>query len=269
MLADIQPSLQELLDKAGGIWGIVIEDLTTGEQLVWNEQRPFYAASLIKVPIMAAVFAEVYNGNRSFADTCLLRQEDLVGGAGVLQHMTPGTAFTLWDLTTLMIIQSDNTATNILIDLLGKERIRQMIQQLGMTNSQFHHKLMIVPAKAEGSNEVSAAGMAALFRQLSKGQILSYHSCQQMIAILKKQQLRDCLPYYLPEPDHPVIGGLPLWELANKTGMVRHIQHDVGILYLGQHAILIAMLSQNVEARLARETIGRTGKLLFDHYRQS
>ncbi|NGQ94186.1 serine hydrolase [Brevibacillus sp. SYP-B805] len=267
MLGTLHDRIMALVEKAGGTWGIVLEDVHTNERWTLNEDHRFFAASLIKVPIMTAVFAEAYAGKFAFEDKLKLRQEDLVGGSGVLQHMTPGTELTILDLVTLMIIQSDNTATNLLIDLVGKESIREIMRKTGMTNSQFYNKLMIIPAELEGYNEVTAADMARHLKLLATGKAISYDSCLRMIAILKKQQVRDSLPYHLPDPDADIIGGLPLWELANKTGSVSTNEHDCGILYVGQSAVIIAALSHQVPTKTARDTIGRIGELVYNLYR--
>lgn len=268
MLSKIEQQLNGLLEQAGGTWGIVIENLVTNERLSRNEDQRFFAASLIKVPIMAAVFAEAYNGKFAFADKITLRQEELVGGSGVLQHMSPGLEISVWDLVTLMIIQSDNTATNMMIDLVGKESIREMMRKTGMNNSQFYNKLMIIPAELEGYNEVTAGDMANHLRLMAAGKIISYNSCLQMIGIMKRQQIQQSLPLYLPDPDHEVIGGLPRWELAHKTGTVTNIEHDTGILYVGDTAVILSILSKNVEANTARQTIGRIAELVYQLYKQ-
>lgn len=266
MIATLHDSIMSLVEKAGGNWGIVIEDLQTNERWTYQEDQRFYAASLIKLPIMTAVFAEQYAGKIAFADKLRLRKEDLVGGSGVLQQMTPGTELTIYDLLTLMIIQSDNTATNMLIDLAGKKSIRSIMKKTGMSNSQFYNKLMVIPAELEGYNEVTAADMANLLRLLATGKALSYNSCRQMISILKQQQIQQSLPLHLPDPDHEIIGGLPLWEMAHKTGTVSTNEHDVGILYVGQKAIVISALSGNVPSKVARDTIGRICELVYRLY---
>ncbi len=264
MIASVQEEIASFLEKAGGTWGCVIERLGTGERWTHLPDERFYAASLIKVPIMAAVFADVYRGKYAFETRIVLRQEDIVGGDGVLRHLSPGLSLSVCNLVTLMIIQSDNTATNMLIELTGVESVRAIMRQAGMENSQFYNKLMIVPAEPEGYNEVTAADMASILRKLATGQLLSRHSCAHMVAILKQQQIRHALPLHLPDPDHPVIGGQPLWELAHKTGSVTHIEHDAGILYAGGEAILIVVLSKNVPSQTARDTIGRIARLLYD-----
>ncbi|MGZ0052825.1 serine hydrolase [Brevibacillus gelatini] len=81
MLSGLFAPVSELLEAAGGEWGIYLEDLQTNEKLAVNENQRFYAASVIKVPIMAAVFAEVFSGKLALEDKIRLRREDLVGGS--------------------------------------------------------------------------------------------------------------------------------------------------------------------------------------------
>nr|WP_216369349.1 MULTISPECIES: serine hydrolase [unclassified Brevibacillus] len=266
VLSALGPSLERLTEETGGQWGIYLEDVRTGERLGIAEHQRFYAASLIKVPIMTAVFAEAYAGRLALSDKLRLRREDQVGGAGVLQHFTPGTELTVYDAVTLMIIQSDNTATNMLIDLIGTDAIRTAMSRTEMVNSSFYNKLMIVPAEPEGYNEVTAADMGSHFRFLATGKAISYNSCLQMINILKRQQHRDRLPCRLPDPEGDVIGMLPKWELANKTGTVTNITHDAGILYVGGHAVIICALSKNVDAKAAGEVMGQIGRMVYDLY---
>jgi len=266
MLSTLSSPITAVIEEAGGDWGIYLEDLHTGERFAYQADAPFYAASVIKIPIMTAVFSEAYDGKFALESRIALRREDQVGGAGVLQHMTPGTELTVWDLVTLMIIQSDNTATNMLIDLVGKKKIRQVMKETGMTNSRFYNKLMVVPAKAEGYNEITAADMGSHLRHLATGKVVSHDSCQKMIEILKRQQHRDRIPLLFPPADGDVIGMLPAWELANKTGSVTNITHDVGILYLGPHAVTICALNRGLPQKSAAAAIARIGKLVYDLY---
>ncbi|QQE73138.1 serine hydrolase [Brevibacillus composti] len=266
MLASLKESIEALLAKSGGQWGVYLEDLTTREVLEINADQRFFAASLIKVPIMTAVFAEAYAGKFSLEERIPLRHEDQVGGSGILQHMTPGTEWSVYDLATLMIIQSDNTATNLLIELVGTDAIRTVMEKTGMSNSQFYNKLMIVPADLEGYNEVTAADMGSHLRALASGSIISYNSCLQMMGILKKQQHRDRIPYLLPDPDGDLIGMLPKWELANKTGTVTRTAHDTGILYVADRAVTICLLSRELEIVTANEAMAQIGKMVYERY---
>src|SRR5699024_809939 len=134
----------------------------------------FAAQSIIKVPIMAAVYAAYESDEFNLSDQICLKQEDFVGGSGVLQHMTPGSQLTIYDLITLMIIQSDNTATNILIDRLGFASIQQVMQTYEMKNSTFQKKLMIYPAtERDVENYLTPADIHSFYRKLVTGTVIS------------------------------------------------------------------------------------------------
>ncbi|ASN04584.1 serine hydrolase [Virgibacillus necropolis] len=258
-------SIESITKQAGGTWGISLDDLDKKETWTSNEDELFYAASVIKVPILLAAFTAFDQRKFSLSDTVKLRKEDLVGGSGVLQHMTPGTRLTIYDLVTLMIIQSDNTATNMVIDLVGTKKIQQTMEDLGLENSRFYNKLMVVPANLEGRNLVTAADMTSMLKQMVMGEVVSMHACEQMIDMLKKQQLQNCLPARLPEQDSEIIGTPNEWELAHKTGSISRVCHDIGILYVGNRTMVVSILSKGVEDRTSPKVIADIGWEIY-HY---
>lgn len=242
--------IEAITDKAGGTWGITLEDLDTHETWASNGEEVFYAASVIKLPILIAAFTAFEQRELSLDDTVALKREDLVGGSGVLQHMTPGTHFTVYDLLTLMIIQSDNTATNMVIDLVGKEKIQETMEKLGLEKSKFFNKVMVVPADLEGVNQITAGEMTSMLKQMVTGKAVSLRACVQMIAIMKKQQLQNCLPARLAEQDSEIIGAPDEWQLAHKTGSITGVCHDVGIFYVGNRTMIASVLSKGLDDRL-------------------
>ncbi|WP_241154404.1 serine hydrolase [Staphylospora marina] len=261
--------LDEWKSTLPGTWGLVVEDLQTGTRWTVNEDRLFYAASLIKVPIMAAVYREEAAGRLTLEEEWPLSLEDQVGGSGILQHLSPGIRLPIRDLVTLMIIQSDNTATNMLIRRVGTETIRKTMVELGMRHSRFHNPLMIVPYPLENVNVVTAADMAACFRRIARGEAVSLHASRRMIRTLKKQQDAAGLPSLLP-PKHPegIVGLQPLWEWAHKTGQVNRILHDAGILYVGGRALSVTALSEGLDIRTARSCLGELGLRAYEWMRE-
>ncbi|HSU79627.1 MAG TPA: serine hydrolase [Candidatus Angelobacter sp.] len=257
--------IQSIVEQVGGTWGIVLEDLNTSETWAINEAELFYAASVIKVPIMAAAFAAFEKGLLSLDDWHTLKKEELVGGSGVLQHMTPGTKLSLYDIITLMIIQSDNTATNILIDKLGVEGIQKTMSDAGMTKSTFFNKLMVVPANRKGSNEITAKDISSLLKSIVNGQLISHYACEKMIEIMKKQQIRNGLPGKWPYESTDVIGEIPKWEIANKTGWVPGIRHDAGVFYVGEKKMIVTVLSKDVDDLKSEETLAEIGECLYKY----
>src|SRR5690606_8483267 len=187
----LEQTIRQITEEAGGKWGISLYDLDTGETWSVHENESFYSASIIKIPIMIAVYAAHNRGERNLSESMKLRREAIVGGSGVLQHLTPGIKLTVYDLVTLMIIQSDNTATNMLIDLLGVPTIQHTMKEIGLEKSKFYHKMMTIEVEREGLNEITAQEMTTMLRKLATGKIVSAYACEEMIAILKRQQIRD------------------------------------------------------------------------------
>ena len=257
-----------LTEEAGGKWSVYIENLTDGGDFSLNKDDRHYAASIIKLPILATVFRLADQGSLRLSEPIMIEDEDLVGGAGVLQHLKNGSPYTLYDLAMLMIIQSDNTATNILVDLVGIKTIQQYLKVHGFEGTSFYNKLMIVPAKRKGPNLITAVDMGRLLTEIAQGHMISLQASERMIDILKKQQLQDCLPALLPEQNQSIVGTIPVWEIAHKTGSVQGILHDVGILYVGQRKLVAAILSQGLDKLAAQSVIQKIGLELYRYLKK-
>jgi beta-lactamase class A len=264
-MRSLSTTIQGLIENTTGTWGIVLDDLDLHAKWVWNGDEVFYAASVIKVPIMAAVFFAIQNESLNLGDSILLKKEDFVGGSGVLQHLTPGTSLTLYDIITLMIIQSDNTATNILIDLVGVEQIQQTIRKAGMEKSTFYNKLMMHSVLSKGINQVTALDMAKLLKEIDTGRMASAYAGMQMIEIMKKQQIRDCLSGKLPSPYSELMNGEVRWDLANKTGWIPGVRHDVGVFYVGERKLIASVLSKDVDDLQSKQVLADIGLEIYNY----
>ena len=264
-MKELSTSIENLIENAGGTWGIILEDLDTNESWQWNQDDTFYAASIIKIPIMVAAFAAYEQGKFKLSDPVTLKQEDIVGGSGVLQYLLPGISLSFYDLIVLMIIQSDNTATNMLIDLIGKKEIQQTMQTIGLKKSKFYNKLMTVPVQREGNNIVTAKEMAFLLQQIINGKIVSTYACEKMIHIMKNQQIQDSLPGKLPDGNSSIIGTRPIWELAHKTGNVTKVRHDVGVFYVGSKTLIVAVLSKGIDDYQSKAIFHDIGLKIFEY----
>src|SRR5690625_1561981 len=151
-MSKLKQRFELLIKEASGDWAIVFDDLDKNERLDINGQNPFYAASVIKLPIMATAFSMADQGLLKLSDKIEVKKEDVVGGAGVLQHLSTGMKLSLHDLLLLMIIQSDNTATNIVIEKVGRKQIQDSMKQIGMVHSSFYNTLMTILVNPEGRN---------------------------------------------------------------------------------------------------------------------
>ncbi|EYB66983.1 beta-lactamase [Deinococcus phoenicis] len=225
--------------------GLVITDLTGQELYALNPARVFPAASTIKVPLLVLALWEAQAGRLDLRERVTVRAEDRVPGAGVLHELGAGLTPTWEDLLTLMIIVSDNTATNLVIARLGTERVNGWLRERGLLGTQLVGPLQLPPerqneAQRRGErNRTTARDQAALLGALVRGELLDTAHTGRALSILSRQQLRDILGREVPcGPD-----GEPLYRVASKSGELRGIHHDVGVLFTPR-PLVVALLSE-------------------------
>lgn len=199
-----------------------------GEALHFNGDVPIEAASVIKLPIMAAAFQAEKDGKLRFDDEIETTAEEMMPGCGVLTRLHPGLRVTVRDLMVLMIIVSDNTATNRMIDIVGIDAVNRLIEAQGLTHTRLNRKMFDAEAAARGViNTVSADDMALLLSRIANGTLVSPDASAQMLSILAEQQLNGKIPFYLSHNDDSELDV----DSAHKTGEDDGITHDVGILF--------------------------------------
>jgi len=253
----LEQKLYSILDTLEGKVGIYFEDIQTGEKISINSDRVFSAASTVKVPLVSFLFQKVSEGKISLNDIIDLSEENRVGGTGIIKNLDKRYKPTVLDLATLAIIVSDNAATNQLVDLVGGlEEITRYCESIGLTNTKFQRKMMDMKAKASGKDNLTTArDMGNILAKLARKQIVSENASKQIIDIMKSQQLRSKLPAYIPaidtsDPaDHhtEITSGAVM--VANKTGDLDRVQHDVGIFILpGNNYYVLTMFTSDLSA---------------------
>ncbi|MEM0296557.1 MAG: serine hydrolase [Zestosphaera sp.] len=257
----IQPRVREIARRSGGTFGLVVEVIRTGEEIVINEDETFPAASIIKVPVLLEAFRQALEGRLSLDEQIVLREEDEVGGMGVLKELTAGLKLPFIDISTLMIIISDNVAANVVITKVGMKNANSFMKGLGLRKTLLQRKMMDFEARKRGlDNYTSPRDMADLLHKLYAKTILNEWSCEKVLDIMKKQQVNDRIPRYLPE-------GIPV---AHKTGELAGVRHDVGIVFAKEPFIISAMvkdlkdpLSQTFSGGKGTEAIARISGMVF------
>lgn len=254
----IKEKIGGLIDNLRGTAGVAIKDMSTGDVVSFNEEAIFPAASIIKLSILWELFKRIDGGEIDLKDEFVLEDSHKVGGFGILKELHSGLSFTIKDLACLMIVLSDNVATNILIDILGMDRINASIKKNGMKDTSLKRKMMDAEAKEKGlDNYTSPRDTSTILEKYIRSEELFRSSRDTIIDILKRQQCNNKLPVYMP----------PEKVLAHKTGDLPGTEHDAGILYAGREPIIIVVmtkdLSDNQEGIKFNQDIG---KIVFDHF---
>jgi beta-lactamase class A len=230
-------------------------DLATGQKWTYNSQ-PMRSASLIKLFIMAEAYAQIHAGQLNPADRLTFTESDRIGGAGLLQELPAGTSRTLLELIELMITESDNIATNLLIERLGMAQINARIQTLGCQDSVLRRRMMDFAAAAAGQeNRTSVADVAKVLTALHHGFCVNSTSDLQMCGILERQTDRCKIPLLLP---HDTI-------CRHKTGELPGAEHDAGIILSPDCAYALAVMSDNLpDPARGCQTIAEISRTVYD-----
>ena len=251
--------VESCLQNEPGVYAVAIIDLRTGEEFLYNSCS-MRSASLIKVFIMAEVFAQIKSGFLSPAKTVRLHDNDRVGGAGSLQHLPAGTSRSVMELTEIMITESDNIATNLLIELLGEAAINDRIDKLGTSHTALRRRMMDFAAAAAGhENITSVADIARMLQKIYRGHCIDESADQAMREILGRQTDRCKIPLQLP-PD--VI-------CQHKTGELPGAEHDAGIIHTSSGSYILSVMSDSLpDSERACLTIARLSRIIYDSFCQ-
>lgn len=277
----MQTRLADSLRHFKGVCGVAAINLITGEEILVNADTRFPTASTIKVAVMLEAYAQAAERRLSMTTPVVLHEADKVGGSGVLNGLHDGLTLTLGDAIHLMIVVSDNTATNLLVTRLGTARIDERLEALG-----FHHTRLFRPTFRDGHADVlpdlerefglgmtTPREMARLLALIASGKAVSAEASASMLATLRKQQDRAMIPRLLP-------AGV---EVGNKTGtdqekhagpdgVRRQVRADAAIVSGPGVRYVIAVYTRQVEDTRwgvendAVTTGARISRMVYDYF---
>ncbi len=241
---------QEIKDFKGKVT-LFAKNLDTGASYGISEDERVRTASTIKVPIMAATFALVTEGKAKWSDELVLTKEKKVSGAGILPDFGDGLRLTLRDAAHLMIMLSDNTATNLVLDHVTADAVNEKLESFGLKFTRSLRKIggggesKLFAAdwnkKPDGSSSRYGIGVATpremveLLEKIERGSIVSTEACKEMIGILKRQQYHDGIARS--------VKGI---ETATKPGALDALRSDIGIFYTKRGRIAMAITCDDI-----------------------
>jgi beta-lactamase class A len=254
-------------------WGIYVKSIETGEEIAIDADRQMDTMSVIKIPLMVEVFEQIKAGKFALSDRYTITAEDVRPGTGVIRSLDPGAVVTIKDLITLMIIVSDNTATDILYKKVGGvEPVNQRMLAMGLRAtrapgpaSDWFAALRAAPsAEAFHRDAKTPFGLSTpheigmLLEQMARKTLVSPAASEQMLQIMSGQLYRSRIPRY--------ING---YRIPHKTGdFLPYIANDVGLLIADGRTIVVSIFTANHFGDRDRieEAIGDISKQIADYF---
>ncbi|MGI9255076.1 MAG: serine hydrolase [Thermomicrobiales bacterium] len=257
-----------------GSAGVAALNLGTGERIEVNASSETATASTIKVPILIELMRRVELGEIALGTRMAVPEP--TPGSGVLRDLSREVELSLWDYAVLMIAVSDNTATNLMIDLLGIEAINRTMRDLGFPATRLLQRFDFPSAGTDARkiSRTTPADLAGIMDALATGRILTPERCQQILRIMGMQHYRDLAPRYLPFYPYAKELGLPVNNLriANKTGGWHGMRADMALVeWPGVRYVIGIVTEGDTDTRFWSENqgdqmIGRVSRLIFDHW---
>jgi beta-lactamase class A len=262
----LEAELRSIIGQSGAEVGLAFRTLDGRAQVLIDPDKPFHAASTMKVPVMIELFRQVRAGALTLSDPLEVRNEfhSIVDGStftlsegddsDVLIYKAIGRSLTLEQLNEAMITVSSNFATNLLIEKLGVGKIRATVDRLGASGMQVLRGVEDQKAFDKGlNNSTTARGLLVLFERLGRGKAVDAKSDAAMIAVLKRQKFADAIPAGLP----------PGTEVAHKTGNITRIHHDAGIVYARRPYVLVILVRGIQEKKVSAALMARLSAAIY------
>ena len=252
----LERRLDTIAGSLDGVLGYAIVDLTSNQRFDHLQDDVFPTASTIKLAILYEVFKQADEGTVDLDQIRPLDRRHVVAGTGVLRELT-APSMALRDYATLMIVLSDNTATNVLIDTVGMERVTARMRALGLPQTKLRRRMIDLEAARRGDENVSTPGeLAKLLQVLYRGDGLTRRSHEALIAILEKDK------------STPMRLGIPQEiRVANKPGSLEGVAVDAGIVFLKDRPYIFAAMTTFLEhEKTGDAAITAASRAVFEYF---
>ena len=235
----LDDQVKPLINSFKGKVSLFAKNLDTGETYALNADERVRTASTIKIAVMIEAFARVNEGKIKWTDEVVLTKEKKVGGSGILNELSDNLRLTVRDAVNLMMILSDNTATNLVLDVLTTDAVNARMESLGFKNIKIMRKVFAGGESTAGRDpeyKKFGLGMATpremvlVMEKLDRGEIVSSTASKEMIDLMKREQGRNGIGRSLLDV-----------PMASKYGALDRLRSAVGILYTKNGKIAVAI----------------------------
>jgi beta-lactamase class A len=283
--ASLQVEIEKAVREFPGTMGVSAVNLSTGETVHVNADVRFPTASLIKLAVMAEVYERIAEGKLRRDTRVTLHDADKAGDETVpLNLLHDGVELTVTDLVRLMIVWSDNTATNLLVRLVGTANVDRRMVSYGLRETKIFRPTFrdgradVFPEleKEFGLGMTTPREAAKLVRLIAEGKVVSRAVCDEMLAILRKQQDRAMIPRLLPfERERITVANKTGWDEEKNPdarGIKGDVRSDAAYVETPKGRWVIAILARGIRDKSpgvdnqALVTGARLSRAVYDHW---
>ena len=281
-LARLKLQIERLIDRQDGVVGVAVKHLESGLGLAVNGDVPFPMASTFKVPILVELMHQVKEGRISLDDEISLQPSDQHVGSGLLSKLeAPGVELSVLNMAHFMMMISDNSATDILLEKVGAANVNARLQAIGVNGLTVNRscqsligdlrslykdadtaediRAAIVDFSADPRDQATPLAMNSLLEKIYKKEIIDPASCELIIEIMLKCETGG----------QRILGDLPRdTKLAHKTGTIAGTYNDCGILFLpdGAGTIALTVFTKNFvdDTKDVEAVIAKIARFVYD-----
>jgi beta-lactamase class A len=268
--ADLDEAVATLAKRHKGKVAVALKNLKTGEEFYLNADEVMPTASLIKLPVMVETYSQANEGKVKLDTMLTLKKADKVQGSGILTpHFSDGASFSLRDAVRLMIVYSDNTATNMVLDQIGLPSTNARMEKLGLKDTKINAKVFRADTRLDqergkkyGLGSTTAREMVQLLEMIEGGKVVSPEASKDMLDHLKRCDDKEKMTRFLPAGT----------VVAHKTGSVNASKTDAGIIYTKSGPVVVCVLTDGNEDQrwvadnAAQVLIGKIARVVYDHF---
>lgn len=252
----LKKEIEDMVKDSSANISISFYDLDEDENFAINGDKKVPSASMIKLLIMLKLLEKVERKELDLEEKIKIQDYEKVDGSGILKELSSNHSFSIRELLTLMIIVSDNFATNILIEILGMDDVNELGEELGLLNTSLQRKMMDLDAKEKGfDNYTSSQDILKILKMIYDKTFLSEDLSDLALDILLRQQERSRLQRFLSEDI----------KIASKSGDLDNLENDGGIFFTNKkNYILVVLVNEAQSNDIAKEIIGKISLKIYE-----
>lgn len=254
----LRDQLTDIRKSLDGVLGLAVKDLASGQTFFLNENEIFPQASSIKIAILLEVLKQAEENRLRLEEFVDLKPESKVGGGPILNYLGyPSLKISIRDLCVLMIVLSDNTATNLLIDRVGLEAVNNRLTSLGLKQTRLRRKMMDLTAAEEGRENISTPReMLTLLEKIYQGKVLGTDYRQlffDWLSLPKDSPLQQAVPEGV--------------TVADKPGELEAVRCDSGLVFLKKKPYIICLMTTYLSpSEDGNAVLRKIGRLVYNHF---